>query len=189
MQAGPAPSDMELERDTALLLAASAPFVGSPISLWRWARDECGWTAAHYRTIRKRVEAIYAEQSDETAEEVRKRLLRSIQEQLPRCQSYKIAQGPMGIGPVCVPDPVTGNPLIEVDHAAIQGYQRITMDLVGIGPKAEAAPPQHLHFHGDLASLAPAALADRMTALRARIAALQAPAAEEVPAPTAELQE
>ena len=176
-------TEAELERDTALLLAASVPFVGSKVGLWKWARNECGWSRGHYEAIRRRVDAIYAEQADETAEEVRKRLLRSIQEQLPRCQSYKIAQGPMGIGPVCVPDPDTGRPLIEVDHAAIQGYHKITMDLVGIGPKGEAAPPQHIHFHGDLAALPPAQLAERIAALKARRDALMAAANPPQPAP------
>jgi hypothetical protein len=98
------------------------------------------WSADYAQRIIKRAEARLRELALPTADEARRRMLLSIEGLMQRCWNYRIGTAPSGGagegegggGSAIIDDPDTGKPLREIDHAAIQGYLKLAMKLMGL---------------------------------------------------------
>lgn len=117
--------------------------------LRKWRRSQIpAWTDGYWKVVRQYVIDGMSEQVTEAAQDTKARLLALVDRLLPECSAYVTGSGPAGEGTIFLKDPVTGENLKKIEHAAIQGYLKFYAELTGL----LAEKHQHVHLHGALKS-------------------------------------
>ncbi len=136
---------VEEEADTLYLLGVLPDYFASGddgpnrAGLVDYLTAKQGWKPEYTKRVLKRAEARLKAIQMPAVEDARKRILLMVEGLISRCWNYKTgtAAGGMigeggGGGTIFLDDPETSKPLRELDHAAIQGYLKVALQLLGL---------------------------------------------------------